>query len=297
MTTKQLNVLKNLIITIIGFTILSCNNRSYKEEVAAESSYIDNDYKAVTIEEKDISSLEYSYTNPISSITEKIKTPKDLKIIKSASTRYKVKNVKEATRAIKSMVSKYNAYISDLRLENNLYSKENRFTIKVPNMHFDAVMDSINTVAEFVDYENITTKDVTEEYVDLETRLKTKLEVKARYEAILRKNAKTVEDILKTEDKLRVIQEEIEASQGRLKYLTNKVSFSTIQIDLYETVEYKKEPEVYSKTFWSKTKSSLSNGMYAIEVVFLGLINIWPLLIIGALAFIFIRKRLKKKKS
>jgi len=296
MKAKQLKVFRILITAIISFSILSCNNRSYKEEVSAESSYINESYKSVSDEPED-NVLELSYTNPISSITEKIKIPKNLKIIKSASTRYKVKNVKEATRTIKMMVSKYNAYISDLRLQNNLYTKENRFTIKVPNIHFDAVMDSINTVAEFVDYENITTKDITEEYVDIETRLKTKLEVKARYEAILRKNAKTVEDILKTEDKLRVIQEEIEASQGRLKYLTNKVSFSTIQIDLYETVEYKEEPEAYNKTFWSKTKSSLSNGMYAIEVVFLGLINIWPLLIIGAVVFVFIKKRLKNKMS
>lgn len=49
-------------------------------------------------------------------------------------------------------------------------------------------MDSINSVVEFVEFENITTKDVTEEYIDLETRLKTKQEVKQRYEDILCKN-------------------------------------------------------------------------------------------------------------
>ena len=80
-------------------------------------------------------------------------------------------------------------------------------------------MDSINNSVEFIDYENITTKDVTEEYIDLESRLNTKLEVKQRYESILRKQAKTVKDILATEEKLQIIQEEIESVQGRLKYL------------------------------------------------------------------------------
>ena len=121
--------------------------------------------------------------------------PLDLKIIKSATARYKVKNVKQATYKIKAIAQKHGAYISDLRFQNDLYKKENRFTIKVPQKYFDIVMDSVNAVVDFVEYENITTKDVTEEYIDLETRLKTKLEVKERYESILRKNAKTVEDI------------------------------------------------------------------------------------------------------
>ena len=122
-----------------------------------------------------------------------IKMPKDLKIIKSAKARYKVSHVKMTMRKIKLLAGKYDAYISDLRFENNLYSVENRFTIKVPQQHFNVLMDSINNVVEFVEYENITTKDVSEEYLDLETRLKTKQEVKQRYETILRKNAKTVE--------------------------------------------------------------------------------------------------------
>jgi hypothetical protein len=220
--------------------------------------------------------------------------PLDLKIIKSATARYKVKNVKKATQAIKAIAQKHGAYISDLRFQNDLYKKENRFTIKVPQHQFDILIDSVHAVVDFVEYENITTKDVTEEYIDLETRLKTKIGVKARYENILRKNAKTVEDILKTEDKLRVIQEEIESAQGRLKYLTNKVAFSTIQIDLYESVDYVEEPESYSKTFLDKAKQGLSNGWSFIESLIIVLINIWPLLIIGVVSFILIRKRVKK---
>ncbi len=226
--------------------------------------------------------------------TDQSNIPLNLKIIKSANARYKVKNVKEATYKIKAIAQKHGAYISDLRFQNDLYKKENRFTIKVPQKYFDIVMDSVNAVVDFVEYENITTKDVTEEYIDLETRLKTKLEVKARYESILRKNAKTVEDILKTEDKLRIIQEEIESAQGRLKYLTNKVSFSTIQIDLYESVDYVEEPENYTKTFLDKSKEGVSNGWFFIEAFIIVLINIWPLLIVGITAYIFIRKRRRK---
>lgn len=278
------STLKILLVSCILFSSFSCNTNNYKESVMAETVEMTDDFDAVEEKSSEFKA-DFEYTNSI---------PTDLKIIKSANVRYKVKSVKEATKRIKNIAQRNGAYVSDLRFQNNLYKIENRFTIKVPQKYFDKVMDSVNTVVEFVEYENITTKDVTEEYVDLETRLKTKLEVKGRCETILRKNAKTVEEILQTEEKLRVIQEEIEAAQGRLKYLTNKVAFSTIQIDLYETVDYKPEPESYTKTFWSKTLEGLANGWCIVEVIIIGVINIWPLLLIFTGVFFFIRKRLKK---
>jgi len=271
---------------VIGFLGCSENGKNYKESVEVSAVDINDHYEAVgnnkqTALQSDIGDNEI---------------PQHLKIIKSAKARYKVENVKLATRTIKKIAGRYNAYISDLRYTNDLYKKENRFTIKIPQQHFHAMMDSIGYIVDFVEYENITTKDVTEEYVDIQTRLKTKLEVKSRYEIILRKNAKTIEDILATEEKLRIIQEEIESAQGRLKYLSNKVSYSTIQIDLYEMVAYTEEPESYSKTFLSKSKEGLSFGWTAIEGFVIGLFYVWPLVILGVVVFFLARKRLSKRR-
>ncbi|MFK7812557.1 MAG: DUF4349 domain-containing protein [Maribacter sp.] len=274
---------KILIVSFGLFYFSSCNQSEYSEKLATSSVDISEKYDALPeSKSKDFKAPQLA---------------KDLKIIKSANVKYKVRNVKIATNTIKQFAMKYNAYISDLRFENSLYSLENRFTIKIPQEHFDTMMDSIVEVAEFIDYENITTEDITERYIDLQTRLKTKLEVKGRYETILRKNAKTVEDILATEEKLRIIQEEIEAAQGKLKYLTNKVAYSTIQIDLYETVDYKEEPETFAKSFWSKSKDGLKFGWELIEAIVLGIIYIWPLIIIGLLLVFLLKKRLNKKRK
>ena len=210
--------------------------------------------------------------------------------------RYKkaAETLKKDSNTIKQLAQAQNGYISDQRFEDNLYNKSSRFTIKVPKSTFDGLLDSISKVAEFIEYENITTQDVTEEYIDLETRLKTKMEVKARYEEVLRKNAKTVEDILATEDKLRIIQEEIESAQGRLKYLSSRVAYSSIQVDLYESVEYKEEPKSYTKSFMTKITDGLKFGWEMIEGFILILVHIWPILIVGGLLFLFVRKRLKK---
>jgi hypothetical protein len=289
MNTKQLNsALKKVVVTSLMIFVFGCNTGVYQEDLKMEAVDVSEEFEGAVYGNTNDSDAAQDDSAPSKQIYQ------GLKIIKSATAKYKVDNVKVATEQIKRIVVAYDAYISDLRFQNNLYQIENRFTVKVPQQHFDALMDSIAGVAAFIEYENITTKDVTEEYVDLQSRLKTKLEVKARYEEVLRRNAKTVEDILLTEDRLRIIQEEIEAAQGRLKYLTSKVAYSTIQIDLYETVEYVDEPTSYKKTFLDKSKNGFSFGWKMIEAIVLFVIHVWPLWIGGILLFVFLRKRFKK---
>lgn len=273
-TNKSIKAIKLMSFILMLLIIISCSN-NYKETMQVKDVPVSEEYNAVE-----------KIGKPKTSVK-----PLNLKIIKTATVKYKVSNIKEITSKISKIVGLKNGYISDLRYQNDLYQKENRFTIKIPQTNFDYVLDSISKFAEFVEFENITSKDVTEEYIDLQTRLNTKIEVKKRYENILRKRAKTVEDILATEEKLRIIQEEIEATQGRLNYLTNKVSLSTIQVTLYETVIYKKEPKNYTKTFLTKLKNGFSYGWKIIENMLIGLVHVWPLLLIGFGVLFFLKRR------
>lgn len=286
MNTNRIKSITKIALLCGAFLLFNaCNQNGYEEKISMSSVDVGERYESVVEEGDALAGQTDGIPNQMH---------QNLKIIKSASAKYKVADVKEATAKIKQMANSYDAYISDLRYQNTLYQIENRFTIKVPQAHFDTMMDSIGSIAEFVEFENITTKDVTEEYVDVQTRLNTKKEVKARYEEILRKKAKTIDEILATEEKLRLIQEEIEAAEGKLKFLSSKVAYSTIQIELYETVAYVEEPVSYSKTFVDKSKNGFANGWSAIEAIVLVAINIWPLfLVLGIVLFVF-RKRLKR---
>jgi len=212
-----------------------------------------------------------------------------IKIIRNANCRIKVKDVEKATLLSKNIASTYDGYVSDERFTNTNYSKENRFTLRIPRDNFDEVLKRICALAEFVDHKNISTIDVTEEYVDISARLKSKLEVKHRYETILRAKAKTVEDILFAEDKLRKLQEEIEAAQGRLNYMSNKISYSTIQIDMYETVIPKEEPDEYQPGFSDKATSGLQFGWNLLQHMFLILFYVWPLLILILILLVYFK--------
>ena len=91
---------------------------------------------------------------------------------------------------------------------------------------------------------------------------------------------------------MRIIQEEIEVTKGKLKYLKNRISYSTINIEVYEVVNYKSKAN--EKSFFTKIKDGLINGSNIISSLILGILNIWPIFLLAISAFI-IYKRTRKK--
>lgn len=238
---------------------------------AAEVYQSNNDFKSTSVE----------------SNTE---TLESLKIIKNAQCRFKVTNLDSASTIAQGLIKEKMGYVADMKYTQNDYKLENKIIFKVPAASFESTINELTKLADFIDYKNISTTDVSDEYVDLQTRLITKKEVKKRYDQILRSKAKTVEEVLQTEEKLRILQEEIESAQGRLKLLSHKVGYSNIQLELYQTVEYREEPVVYKKTFSDKAGKGFENGWAIITTLLLILVNIWPLLIIAVATFFFYKR-------
>lgn len=219
-----------------------------------------------------------------------------LKIIKTADLRMQVKEVAKSSSKIEGIVKNYKAYISNSNLNNSTYRIENDITIRVPSDQFDAILEALTKEAIFINYKNIGTQDVSEEYFDIEARLKTKKEVLARYEEILRTKAKTVEDVLAAENAIRKIQEEIESKEGRLRYLKNRVGLSTIKLSIYQEVEYQDQPDIVKDSYFNKMARAGKRGGFIISELFLGLISIWPILLIFGILY-WQRKKIFRRRS
>ncbi|GEM_PF-519956 len=204
-------------------------------------------------------------------------------IIKTANYRIQVKDVNKSTRNANQLAIKHGGYVSDSELTNSSYQTTNAITIRVPAPRFDSLLDDLGQEAIFTQYKRISSQDVTEEYVDITTRLKTKIEVRDRYVEILRTRAKTVKDVLDAEEQIRIIQEEIEAKEGRLRYLKDQVGMSTIRLELYQEIEFRPEPKVFRESFWVKLVSGLKNGWELMQGLVIGLVSIWPLLLLAGL--------------
>jgi hypothetical protein len=145
----------------------------------------------------------------------------------------------------------------------------------------------------YTNSKNITAEDVTSQFVDIEARLKTKKEVELRYTALLRE-AKKVSDILEVENNLRTIREEIESQEGQLKYLKDQVSYSTINLSIYQKLDYSPEPEL---GFFSKIKEAFVNGWRGLISFFVGLVSIWPFIVIFSVVGFYLIKRWRNRKK
>ena len=80
----------------------------------------------------------------------------------------------------------------------------------------------------------IQSDDVTEEYVDLEARLANKQQLEARLLELVAKRTDEIKDVIAVEAELSRVREEIERMQGRLRYLTDRVALTTVEITAYE---------------------------------------------------------------
>ncbi len=220
----------------------------------------------------------------------KSKAQLDLKIIKTANCRFEVDDLSSSFDKLSATVSSSGGYISSLEYKQDSHRNTNSIQIRIPNEKFDNTLNEIIKLATFVDFKNIQAVDVSADYIDLQARLQTKIAVKKRYDEILRSTAKTVDEVLKTEEKLRVLQEEIESAQSRLAYMAKQVSLSTIDLQLYQTVEFKEKPAEFSKSFADDAVKAFSNGWSFVKGFILVLFNFWPLIPFAFLGWIFYKR-------
>lgn len=214
-------------------------------------------------------------------------------LLRTANSRMEVENIQGKVQHIESLLAQKSGYVANLEWRNYGNQEEAQLNLRIPARHFDWLLDTVASLAVEVNFQEINTRDVTEEYVDLQTRLKTKKAVRDRYEEILRTKAETVEDILKTEEKLRHIQEEIEAKEGRLRYLSQRAELSTISLQLYEVHE-ESAGTPWWQDFGEDIGNSLAFSLNLIKQLFLGLLSLWPILLIIAL-LIWRRKKIWRK--
>ncbi|MFT5997949.1 MAG: hypothetical protein ACI81P_000394 [Neolewinella sp.] len=212
------------------------------------------------------------------------------KIIYTAAARAQVENLDTALARVTRMITQNGGYLSSQHRSNSTYEHTAQLTIRLPAGELEGALALLPQISSQIDYQNLDSRDVTAQWLDLETRLQTKRDVRDRYIDILRNRAQKVEDILNAEDKIRVITEEIESKEGQLRYLRDQVSLSTLQLELYETVEYRDTGETYTRSFGSKLVTSLAYGWELVQDLLLGALAIWPLLVLGILGVWFFRR-------
>jgi hypothetical protein len=156
------------------------------------------------------------------------------KIIKNADVRLLVKDTDVAIDRTTQIIGDLGGYIISSRVwyqdyyGNNL--KYSTMTLGVPVDQFERALTRLRELAIRVLDENASGEDVTDQYVDLQSQLQNLEATRARIQEFL-KDAKTVDEALRINQELANIESQIEQIKGRMNYLADRSSFSTITIN------------------------------------------------------------------
>ncbi len=199
-----------------------------------------------------------------------------------------------AVEDINEMVQNRNGYISDQNMTDVDGKQNANIMLRVPSDSLDIILRNLSILAVRVDYMKVNSKDVSEEYVDLSSRLKTKEEVHKRYIDILRNKAGTIEELLSAERRIGVLQEEIESAEGRIRYFDDQVSLSNVKVQIYKKEVLVAKIESRLVPFWSSAESKFIGGWNFILRFTILIVGLWPLLLAVGIVFLY-RKRLRLK--
>ncbi|MFH0846441.1 MAG: DUF4349 domain-containing protein [Chloroflexota bacterium] len=168
---------------------------------------------------------------PVSPGAESPTISTDRMIVRTGDMSLVVEDILVAVDAITNLAESYKGYVVNSQTWREGERLMGAITIRVPAADFDVVVRSLSDLAVEVRSQSTTSQDVTEEYVDLASKLSNLEAAEQQLLKILEK-AETVEDILAVQAELTRTRGEIEQTKGRMQYLERTSETSLIQVSL-----------------------------------------------------------------
>ena len=221
--------------------------------------------------------------------------PNERKVIKSAYLEVEIEKGKfeNVIFNLTALAEQNGGFISNTQsysdVDGNLTSGS--ITIRIPHDQYNSALEKIKNMG-VVKSISISGQDVTQEYVDLESRLRN---FKAQEVILLdlMAQSKEVTDSIEVQRELSFVQEQVEVIRGRMNYLDNMVSFSTIDVFIFEP-----EP-IATSTGWGFL-DALKRGLRGAVTVFNGfmifLIAASPVLLVIAIILIIVWRVIRARK-
>ncbi|MEN7548670.1 DUF4349 domain-containing protein [Rapidithrix thailandica] len=223
-----------------------------------------------------------------------VKQSRGAKLIKTADLRMQVKDMEATSGKLEVLTEQFDAYISSSSESNFGYEINQQIEIRVKAGNFDSLLQNIIGLGIYLDRKTVNVQDVTEQFIDLEARIKNKKAVEQSFLELMKK-AKSVDEILKVQTELGNVRSEIESQEGRLKYLQDQVSYSTLRVELFQKVKGY-EAAMPGLTFMEKVTGGFKTGWDTFLAIIVFLIEAWPFVLLLILT-IFMLKWLFRKSG
>ncbi len=215
----------------------------------------------------------------------------DRKIIKNATISLEVQDVSSALNQVTLLSSQYGGYVVSSRSWYVEDYPHAAYNFAVPVERFEDALERVRSLGKVLD-EQTAGQDVTDQYVDLEARIRNQEATAARIRSFL-DQTRTVDEALKVNQQLSQVEQELEQLKGQRDALGQRAAFSTLNVEFSPTI-----PNTKAKlsSVWSPlgTLAEATDALAAILRVLVDII-IWvvvlslPFILIGGVIFLVVR--------
>ena len=160
------------------------------------------------------------------------------KIIYEAEVSLVVTDFSSAETEMPRLVKEHGGYLADVSIDRTVGERRSgRWQARIPVDRFEPFLAAVSSLG-VPESRGQTAEDVTEEYIDLGTRIANKKRLEERILKLLQDSEGKIKDVIEVERELARVRGEIEQMEGRLRYLTNRIDLTTVTITAREQRDY-----------------------------------------------------------
>jgi hypothetical protein len=200
------------------------------------------------------------------------------KLMKEGVIDFQVNDIVATRNSINSLIKQFNAYAASHKEDEYSGGPQYQTVVRIPSGKLEEFVSRLEPLAKKVRSKNLSSKDVTDEYIDLSARIATKRDLEKNYREILRKATK-VSEMLEVERQLEEVRGAIESMEGRIEFINSHVTYSDLTITYFQLIIQDNE-----EAFGQKVANSLDNGWFNLLEFIVDVLYAWPWLIIGPVA-------------
>ena len=159
------------------------------------------------------------------------------KIIRNADLTMEVSSTTDTQHRIASIAESHGGFVvtSEAKQRESTEPAKRtldiRLVVRIPENRFGSALDQIRGLTTDLTEEKVSGQDVTEEFIDLEARIRTQKALEAQFLQIMRQTGKIV-DALEVQRQIAEVRSDIERLEGRKRFLENRSALSTITVNI-----------------------------------------------------------------
>ena len=232
--------MKNIIYSFIIIILISCA-RTNTDNYGTIQTTADNSFEEESVSERKTESFNnYNSKNEIEE-----NNIKERKLIISVDLSVNSKDIEKSYKSIEEKVKEYKGYFENI----DSYKYRYFIALRIPKYNLYNFLEFIEN-NQNVQNKNINTEDVTENYYDIENRIKNREVLLDKFRNYL-KEAKNIEEILSVEDRINNLTYEIERMKGNFENLTSLIEYSKVNITIKNPEAMQRNVNFYDKFLYT----------------------------------------------